>query len=61
MKDRTKLQVAIEAIEQQQRKYVVERNAYVRQGMEFGRNAADQWQRLEEAKSLLEDWLAEYN
>jgi hypothetical protein len=61
MKESTKLKVAIEAIEQYQRKFVVERNAFVRQGLEFGRSAAIKWQQLEEAKEFLLDLLEGYS
>jgi hypothetical protein len=57
VKDSTKLKVAIEAIEQLQRKYVFERNMYVRLGHEYGKRAAEKYDRLEEAKKFLQDML----
>ena len=59
MKERTKLKVAIGAIEHQQKFFVVERNAFKRQGMEFGRAAYEKYERLEEAKKFLQDMMQE--
>ena len=59
MKKRTKLKVAIGAIEHQQKFFVVERNAFKHQGMEFGRAAFEKYERLEEAKRFLQDMMQE--
>ena len=61
MKEQTKIKLAIEAIEQYQRKFVFEANMYKRLGAEYGKSAADKYDRLEEAKEFLLDLLEGYN
>jgi hypothetical protein len=58
MKRNTKLKIAIEAIEIRQRFFVVERNAFKRHGMEFGRKAFENYERLEESKKYLRQLLS---
>ena len=38
---------------------MVERNAFLNQGMEFGRAAYEKYERLAEAKRLLQDMMQE--
>ena len=59
MKRSTKLKIAIDAIEHRQRYYVFNANVFKRQGFEFGRKAAEHYDRLEEAKRFLQDMLQE--
>jgi len=58
MKESTAYRVAIEAIEIRQRYYLVNANAFKRQGMEFGRKDAKTYDRLEEAKKFLQGLLS---
>jgi len=57
MKESTAYRVAIEAIEIRQRYYLVNANAFKRQGMEFGRKDAKTYDRLEEAKKFLQEMI----
>lgn len=57
MKDSTKIKVAIEAIEQQQRKFVFEANMYRQFGHESAKKSAEEYDRLEEAKKFLQAML----
>jgi len=61
MKEATKIKLAIEAIEQYQRKYMFEANMYKRVGAQYGKNAAEKYDRLESAKEFLLDLLEGYN
>jgi hypothetical protein len=61
MRDSTKIKLAIEAIERRQREYVFEANMYKRLGAEYGKNAAEKYDRLESAKEFLLDLLEGYN
>ena len=53
------IKIAIDSIESRQRFYVVDANAFKRHGMEFGRKAAEHYDRLEEAKKFLQDMMQE--
>ena len=57
MKSSTKLKIAIEAIEHRQKFYVFNSNAFKLHEMPFGEKAAEQWDRLEEAKEFIQELL----